>query len=351
MKKLFVFVLLLPVLIFGQIPPGYYNNLSGLTGQNLLIALHSIIDNHTVVPYSGLWSAFEKTDAKPNGKVWDLYGYVPSGPQNYEYTFVTAQCGSYSVESDCFNREHTWPQSWFNSSTGPDSDLFHIYPCDGFVNGKRSNYPFGTVATPSYISLNGSKLGNGNDAGYTGIVFEPLNDIKGDMARSYFYMSTRYFSEDLAWANSPATNKSTILPWQLSVLLSWHHTDPVSAKEIARNDSIYYKFQNNRNPFIDHPEYADSIWAAYVGLHENGMDVKENYSIYPNPTNNGIIHVSGLNDGSTIEIVNTLGQLVYKGKNESKIMDIDLSSISNGVYSVNLKTKHASHSYKLIISH
>ncbi|MDZ4665699.1 MAG: endonuclease [Bacteroidota bacterium] len=350
MKNFYVFIWLLPILCFGQIPPGYYNNLSGLIGQNLLIALHAKIDNHTVVPYSGLWAAFGKTDVKPNGKVWDIYGYVPSGPQNYEYTFVTMQCGSYAMESDCFNREHTWPQSWFNGFAGPDSDLFHIYPCDGFVNNKRNNYPFGTVATPSYLSLNGSKLGNCGDAGYSGIVFEPLNDIKGDMARSYFYMSTRYFSEDLSWANSPATNKSVILPWQLSVLLSWHHTDPVSAKEIARNDSIYYLFQNNRNPFIDHPEYADSIWFAYVGLNEELLDVKENYSVYPNPTDNAIVHVSGLHNANTIEVANTLGQVIYQSATETKVVDIDLSSFPVGVYILNIKTTYAKHSYKLFNS-
>jgi endonuclease I len=348
MKRTILFIFVLPIWALAQIPPSYYNNLGGLKGQNLLIALHGIIDSHSVIPYSGLWSAFEKTDAKPNGKVWDIYGYVPSGPQNYEYSFVTMQCGSYSMESDCFNREHSWPQSWFNGAVGPDSDLFHIYPSDGFVNNKRSNYPFGTVATPSYLSLNGSKLGNCGDAGYTGIVFEPVNDIKGDLARSYFYMSTRYFTEDLTWSSSPAANKSTILPWQLSVLLSWHHIDPVSSKEIARNDSIYYLFQHNRNPFIDHPEYADSIWAAYVGLDESILDVKENYAVYPNPTVNGIVHVSGLNDGSKVEVTNMLGSVVYEGYSSEKIANIDLSNMPNGVYVLNIKTKFAKHTYKLI---
>ncbi len=350
MKNLFVFIMLLPILTFGQIPPNYYTSVSGLTGIPLFNGLHFIIDNHTVIPVSSLWSAFEKTDAKPNGKVWDIYGYVPSGPQNYEYTFVTMQCGNPLIESDCFDIEYTWPQNWFNSVSGPNSDLFHIYPSDGFVNSKRGDYPFGTVLTPTYTSLNWSKMGNCGDAGYMGVVFEPINDIKGDIARSYFYMSTRYDVESASWGNSPATNKSTILPWQLTVLMTWHHGDPVSAKEIARNDSIYYLFQHNRNPFIDHPEYADSIWSAYVGLHESELDVKENYSIYPNPTDNGKFHIAGSSVNNKIEIMNILGELVYREANETKISDIDLSSFPNGVYIVNIRTKYAKHSYKLVNS-
>jgi endonuclease I len=350
MKHLIIFILALPVWISSQIPPNYYNNVGGLKGQNLLIALHGIIDSHSVIPYSGLWSAFEKTDSKPNGKVWDIYGYVPSGPQNYEYSFVTMQCGTYSTESDCFNREHSWPQSWFNGAAGPDSDLFHIYPSDGFVNNKRSNYPFGTVATPTYISLNGSKLGNSGTVGYTGIVFEPVNDIKGDLARSYFYMSTRYFTEDLSWSSSPATSKSTILPWQLSVLLSWHHTDPVSSKEIARNDSIYYLFQHNRNPFIDHPEYADSIWAAYVGINKNELDVRTNYSIYPNPSTNGTVNVSGLAKGDIIEIKDSFGKTVYYGISQGAVHETEMKSVSNGIYILSILTRNNKHSFKILKS-
>ncbi len=234
-----------------QIPNGYYNAANGKTGDELKAALHNIIKGHHVVSYNGLLNAFVYTDCKPNGKIWDIYS-------NYEYS-LSGNCGEYEQEGDCWNREHTWPQSWFNEQTTPRSDLFHVYPTDGFVNGQRSNYPYGEVGNYIYISGNGSKLGTCVTSGYTGRVFEPIDEYKGDIARSYFYMSVRYYSEDSNWGTSGMTNKSEILPWAMTMLLRWSDEDPVSDKEIARNNAVY-GYQNNRNPFIDHPEYARMIW-------------------------------------------------------------------------------------------
>ena len=234
-----------------QIPNGYYNAANGKTGDELKEALHDIIKGHHVVSYSGLLNAFAYTDCKPNGKIWDIYS-------NYEYS-LSGNCGVYEHEGDCWNREHTWPQSWFNEQTTPRSDLFHVYPTDGYVNGQRSNYPYGEVGSYIYISGNGSKLGQCVTSGYSGRVFEPIDEYKGDIARSYFYMSVRYYSEDSGWGTSGMTNKSEILPWAMTMLLRWSDEDPVSDKEIARNNAVY-GYQNNRNPFIDHPEYARMIW-------------------------------------------------------------------------------------------
>ena len=186
------------------------------------------------------------------GKIWDIYS-------NIEYSPSSGICGEYEQEGDCWNREHTWPQSWFNEQTTPRSDLFHVYPTDGFVNGQRSNYPYGEVNRPIYTSGNGSKLGPCVTSGYSGRVFEPIDEYKGDIARGYFYMSVRYYSEDSDWGTSGMTNKSEILPWAMTMLLRWSDEDPVSDKEIARNNAVY-GYQNNRNPFIDHPEYARMIW-------------------------------------------------------------------------------------------
>ena len=235
-----------------QIPSGYYNAAMGKTGDELKTALHNIIKGHHVVSYGGMLNAFAYTDCKPNGKIWDIYS-------NYEYSPSTGLCGEYEQEGDCWNREHTWPQSWFNQSTTPRSDLFHVYPTDGYVNGQRSNYPYGEVNHPTYTSGNGSKLGPCVTAGYTGKVFEPVDEYKGDIARSYFYMSVRYSGEDDDWSTSGMTNKAEIKPWAMTMLLRWSDEDPVSDKEIARNNAVY-GYQNNRNPFIDHPEYARMIW-------------------------------------------------------------------------------------------
>lgn len=254
MKKHIVLILLALVGITAQAqaPAGYYNNANGLTGTELKAALHNIIKGHTVVSYAGLLDAFAYTDCDANQKIIDIYS-------NYHWELDDNCTSNYHKEGDCWNREHTWPQSWFNEKNGPKSDLFHVYPTDGYVNNRRSNYPYGEVSNPSYTSGNGSKLGPCTVSGYSGTVFEPIDEYKGDIARSFFYMSVRYYGEDSDWSSSDMTNKSEIRPWALAMLLAWSDNDPVSAKEMARNNAVY-GYQGNRNPFIDNPEYAHMIW-------------------------------------------------------------------------------------------
>ncbi|MEI7982643.1 MAG: endonuclease, partial [Bacteroidota bacterium] len=251
------------------IPAGYYDPAAGKTGATLKTALYNIIKGHTSKSYDYLWTAFQTTDKKANGKVWDMYSDIPGGTPPYEFTFGTNQCGNYGGEGDCFNREHSWPKSWFGGTVAPMyTDLFHLCPTDGYVNGNRSNYPFGTVSSPSWTSLNGSKVGPCSWTGYTGTVFEPRDDFKGDFARNYLYMATRYENLIAGWpgndANAAAILAGNTYPafktWYVGMLLSWSAADPVSAKEIARNDAVY-SIQNNRNPYIDHPEYAIAVWA------------------------------------------------------------------------------------------
>ncbi len=245
--------------VWAQIPPNYYNSANGLTGTPLRTALHNIIDNHTVKSYAFLYTIYTTSDIKPNGKVWDMYSDVPGGTPPYTFNFGQT-CGNYSNEGDCFNREHSWPQSWFNSSSPMVSDAFHVYPTDGKVNGIRSNYPYGEVTNPSITTLNGSKLGPCSFPGYSGTVFEPINEYKGDFARTYFYMCTRYYTEDSGWQTNDMITGANLKPWALELMKKWNQQDPVSAKEIARNNAVY-AHQGNRNPFIDHPE-----WAQYINF-------------------------------------------------------------------------------------
>ncbi len=321
-----IFIIIFCLSINAQIPNGYYNSAQGLYGNNLKIALYNIIKNHTVLTYGSLWTSFQKTDVKPNGKVWDIYSYKPSGTQPYEYTFVTNQCGSYNSEGDCYNREHSWPQSWFNSSTAPTSDLFHIYPTDGKVNNDRGNYPYGKVGTVNLTTQNGGKLGNCISTGYNLTVFEPIDEFKGDLARGYFYMTTRYYSEDAGWSTSDATNKSTILPWQLNVLMQWHQQDPVSAKEIARNDRVY-KIQNNRNPFIDNPSWVNAIWGQYASI----VELKSfKMIVYPIPATNTLNLNLINNENFEISIYNVTGILEKQLNSNHQI--INISDLKPGIY-------------------
>jgi hypothetical protein len=152
------------------------------------------------------------------------------------------------------------------------TDLHHIYPTDGFVNGKRSNYPFGETNGESYKSAdNFSKLGNCTYPGYMGIVFEPADEYKGDFARTYFYMVTCYEEKLHDWyTNYGSTDVTAVLDgktypglseWQLNMLMEWAKNDPVSEKETNRNNAVY-SIQNNRNPFIDYPGLEEYIWGS-----------------------------------------------------------------------------------------
>jgi len=285
--KLCLLLALLTNALAAQIPSGYYSTATG-TGAALKTQLYNIIKNHTTRTYDQLWTDFQSTDKKADGKVWDIYTDIPAGTPVYTFTFITEQCGSYTNEGDCYNREHSFPKSWFGVASGQENsvpmgtDLFHLYPTDGKVNGMRSNYPYGKVGTASYTSSNGSKLGNCTYSGYTGIVFEPIDEYKGDVARSYFYMVTRYENLVASWekndADGDAVLNGTAFPafetWFLNMLGEWSAADPVSAKETARNNAIY-SLQGNRNPYIDHPEYVYSVWG--VGKIEG--------SAAPEPTN------------------------------------------------------------------
>lgn len=109
-------------------------------------------------------------------------------------TVSKEQCGQYSTLGDCYNREHSFPKSWFNDDSPMVSDAFHIYPTDGKVNSQRNNYPYGECANGTTLSPNGKvkalgKLGTSTFPGYSGTVFEPDDEYKGDFARSYFYMA------------------------------------------------------------------------------------------------------------------------------------------------------------------
>ncbi|PSW06810.1 endonuclease [Photobacterium lipolyticum] len=251
----------------------YYKSAEGKTGFALKTALFNIINNHNSQGYAAIWDLAKVADLdnyyEKDGSILDMYSEKPSASDLANFTKVTNQCGQYSKEGDCYNREHSFPKSWFGGKVEPmNSDGHHIFATDGYVNAKRSNWPFGEVATASYTSSNGSRLGSAESGlGYSGTVFEPLDEFKGDFARAYFYMATRYENEIATWegnsTNSNAvldgTNTTVFESWMLNMLKRWHQNDPVSSKEIDRNQAVF-DFQGNRNPFIDHPEFVNTIW-------------------------------------------------------------------------------------------
>jgi len=250
---------------------GYYQNASGKKGTDLKNALSTIISTgYTAKSYGDLWTAYKTGDIRTDGTgaIWDIYSDIPNGKAPYLYQPVQNQCGSYSGEASCYNREHTIPKSWFKKASPMVSDYLHILPTDGYVNGRRSNYPYGEVGTTTWTSKNGSKLGSAKSIlGYTGTVFEPIDAYKGDIARIYFYFVTRYADELKKYDNTGKTeevfnaNAYGLDKWVVDMFLRWSKNDPVSQKEITRNIEAE-KFQHNRNPYVDHPEFIDMIWGS-----------------------------------------------------------------------------------------
>lgn len=268
MKQLYKFLFLfICTSALAQAPAGYYSTATG-TGYALKTQLYNIIKGHTTLSYADLYVTYETSDVdnffEKDGSVLDMYSENPAGADPYNYAITAAQrCGNISVEGDCYNREHIIPQSIFSEASPMVSDAHFITPTDGKVNGIRSNFPHANVTAVSQTTRNGSKLGTGSIAGYTGQVFEPIDEFKGDIARMYFYFATRY-ENTVAGYNFPMFNNSTgkvFTDGFLAQLIAWHNQDPVSEREIARNNAIYAR-QNNRNPYIDNPSYVAAVWTT-----------------------------------------------------------------------------------------
>ncbi len=251
---------------YSQIPAGYYNTATG-TGYTLKTQLYNIIKGHDTHSYNQLYSGYVTTDKdnyyENDGTVLDMYSENPDGTDPYNYTHPNNHCGSYSDEGDCFNREHLVPQSFFDENSPMVSDIHHVVPTDGKVNGMRGNLPFGEVGTANWTSLNGSKRGACSFPGYTGTVFEPIDEFKGDIARCLLYFATRYENNVATFSGSflDGSSDQVYVDWFVDLLVKWHNQDPVNQRELDRNDACY-DYQGNRNPFIDHPEWVCEIWQS-----------------------------------------------------------------------------------------
>lgn len=254
------------------IPASYYSTVNTQRGATLKTVLYNKISTGSIaVGYTpGVWNAFATTDVQPNGKVWDIYSTLFNQASPYEFTFVTDQDGGTggTLEGDKYNREHSFPQSWFNSTGSMQSDLNHVFATDKKVNNVRGNDPYGTVSSPTITTLIGGKSGPNTFPGYTGNVFEPIDEYKGDVARGYFFMATRYENVISSWQSNGNANNvlaGNSFPaydaWHVNLLLTWHNLDPVSDKEMKRNNAIF-ALQNNRNPYIDSPQFVQRIWGG-----------------------------------------------------------------------------------------
>jgi len=229
----------------------YYNGVEGLRGDALKQKLHGFVRRQRVFEYGDLWNLLSHTDEDPEN------------PNNVIllYTGWSRPKPNRGGRDNQWNREHTWAKfrGQFGNHPGPGTDLHHIRPTDVSVNRVRGHLDFD----------NGGRLYSDPD-GATACRFdrdswEPRAAVKGDVARMLFYMAVRYEGgrgdPDLELVERTDNRSRRPQHGRLSALLSWHATDPVDDRERRRNDRIFEK-QGNRNPFIDHPELAQKIWAV-----------------------------------------------------------------------------------------
>ena len=256
--------------LLADMPRDYYpNSLEGKNGAELKTELHNLLKNHTRLPYGSrdynqiacTWTVFKKSDVRPNGKVWDMYS-------NNSYNFSNGAGATKGM-----NIEHSVPKSWWGDAYDETAtpltrfkydgsyDLHHLTPSDAAANTAKSNYPLGEVDSPLFD--NGvTKVGTGQANGRATNLFEPADEYNGDFARMYLYFVTCY--QDYSWKSSALSmfaqnSYPTLNAYGQSLLLKWHRQDPVSQKEIDRNNAVY-SFQGNRNPFIDYPNMVEYIW-------------------------------------------------------------------------------------------
>lgn len=319
-------------ILAAQIPAGYYNAALGKADAELKTALHNIIKNHDVLEYYSSSTSFRKTDWHPEGYFWDMYS-------NYKRT----------VWSASMNREHNMPKSWW--STAPEttiaySDLHNLYPSDAGANTAKSNYPLGVVGgNPDYT--NGVvKVGKNTYSGYVGTVFEPANQYKGDFARDYMYVVTCYENYANNWRSTGTASMlfsggtyPVFKPYAVNLLLEWSHNDPVSEKEIVRNNAVYL-LQGNRNPFIDYPVLAELIWGKFKGslwAGDNTPPESEDgfYLSYNNNDKKLFVKINKP-ESATYYICSVNGVVVQTDNIISADLKIDVSNLKKGMYIIKI---------------
>jgi len=385
MKKLFTLSIALFFALFSivwaQIPFGYYDSAEGKSGAALKTALHTIISyGHIELPFDGtganvLWwwnSNFRNTDwhppteSHPEGFFWDKYSLN---------RWTTYQGGSVQ------NREHALPRSWWARQTVPggpfddwgfaNGDLFNLFPADQPANAAKSNFPLGEVNRTTQTFFNQVvRVGPSTISSYNGPVFEPPDQYKGDFARTYMYMVTRY--EDFAdpqslyrWRSvgiqsmiaNPQNRFPAFSEYGIYIVMKWHRLDPVSQKEIDRNNAVH-RIQNNRNPFIDHPELAEHLWGNLRGQAWRGSRIVSEFGVAFDGARS-MLEISVTREADEIvryEIYSITGQLALSGElNHSNVRtnntNLELPiNLNSGMYIVVVYSDAQRHTARFFVS-
>ena len=254
--------------VYGEEPAGYYNSAHGKNGKSLREAINQIISGHNVISYSSTDEVMSVIDADPINKNNVILIYSRKSDP-------TSNCCS-----NGWNREHLWPNSYGIDNRGPAySDIHALRPCDSNVNSSRGNKHFDESDPESryykFPSHPESILCSSDNNSWS-----PPESLKGDIARAMFYMDIRYEGKngepdlELTHELAEITSRNSKMG-SLKTLLIWHMLDPVSEEEEIRNDRVY-EIQNNRNPFIDRPQWVSSIWGnpLQISISETANSIK-----------------------------------------------------------------------------
>ena len=327
--------------INAEIPVGYYNTLDRKATSELKTAVCKVITPHTQFNYGSLWSHFAHTDVRPapdNNQWWDMY--------SDKIYYTSSHSG--------MHKEHSFPKSWWGGTeVEAYTDLNHLYPSDGDANMAKSNYPLGEVGSATFdngvtkVGRAVTGLGGGAEK-----VFEPADEYKGDFARTYFYMVTMY--ENYTWKYKYMLEQNTyptLKEWAYKMLLRWSRQDPVSQKEIDRNEAVYRR-QGNRNPFIDFPELAEYIWGDKKGQLFDLADIPgagDPVLLTPAPGTSYEFGETVINSSKTINVT-------FKGQNMRRPMSVKLfgtnaSRFKAAVNSIPAMNLNSEEGYKLPITY
>lgn len=249
----------------------YYQGLDSVQNINLKAYLSGLLTKtHRTISYDDLHKAYKRTDIdntyEVDGTILDMYSENPKHKDPYSFTPGKKICGQYQNESDCYNREHLFPQGYFGGRKPMKTDIFHVYPTDGKVNNMRGSLAFGEVDKVTWKSQNGSKIGytksKTNKKRKRTKVFEPIDEFKGDIARAMLYFLVRYQDKIGRFKHNPFAMRSKEGMYKkhiMDLFIKWHKQDPVSDFERNRNNMACI-YQQNRNPFIDFPHFVSTIW-------------------------------------------------------------------------------------------
>lgn len=371
-KYISLFLSVLITYILQAAPGTYYNSIdTNKSCANFKTILAQLIStNTTVLPYGIVDDNFNKTDLKPatgantGWVVSDKYSSDnPGGIDFCNYRFPSDFClgRPASTECYCYNKEHSFPKAWFGGAYiyPMYSDMHFIWPSDAFVNTKKLDYSIGYVYTASYTSKNGNKIGSSNTSANYGYnytkVFEPIDSFKGDFARAYLYVITRYEDSLLSWVGRSSIASSVLdgnkypgfKPWMLQLCAKWNKLDPPSAFERKRNDSVY-GIQGNRNPYIDYPNWVEKVFGI-DGIASSCVNtsIKENrslvYSVFPNPVQDALLNIrmsTNITEEVFVEISDILGRTILtQSLHPANLQNIDVSTLERGMYFININYK------------